>query len=302
MGWFYHSAQWKVTTLLGILDAGKAALAALDDCGTEIEQEGGAFGDTQNDPELTADRILGEKLSEEVALRIEDIGRITVEGGQDRVFGDAKRNTWVTIDPIDASLNYYHRGVMTGFPHVAVITVLDVPEGRPCQFSDVVAAGMIDLRRNISDAWLVGICPDSCRYESYVRGADGRLHVARTLQMKKLDIGRANLIGEMYYEDNRERMVRAFAGKKGWLRSPGSAAYEMGSVMSALALAQICLTQKQHELGAGYALVKGAGGVAVDWDGKDLGERIYDFKTQTPCILAANQQIADQILELLNRS
>jgi len=47
--------------------------------------------------------------------------------------------------------------------------------------------------------------------------------------------------------------------------------------------------------------VKGAGGVAVDWDGNDLGPRTYDFKTQTPCILAANQAIAEQILERLHR-
>ncbi|HRH31779.1 MAG TPA: inositol monophosphatase family protein, partial [bacterium] len=102
--------------------------------------------------------------------------------------------------------------------------------------------------------------------------------------------------------ENREKVFRAFSDVKGWLRSPGSAAYEMASVASGQAAAFICDRQKQHELGAGYALVKGAGGVAVDWDGQDLGSRVYDFKTQTPVILAANRQIADQLLELLNRS
>jgi fructose-1,6-bisphosphatase/inositol monophosphatase family enzyme len=105
----------------------------------------------------------------------------------------------------------------------------------------------------------------------------------------------------MYYPDNRQRLARAFAGEKGWLRSCGSAAYEMALVASGTAVAFVCGSQKQHELGAGYALVKGAGGVAVDWDGRDLGVRTYDFKTQTPVVLACNMAIADQILERLHR-
>lgn len=300
MGWLPYGVQRKVRTLLDILDAGKTALMALDDQGGEIEREGGAFGDTQNDPELKADKVLGQRFAQEVLQRIEEVGLITVEGSEEVGITGSKRNSWVTIDPIDGSLNYFHRGAMTGFPHVAVITVLDVPDGRPCKFSDIIAAGMIDLRRNVADAWLVGKCPDTGCYQSFVRGADGALRDARTLQVQELDLGRMNLIGEMYYTDNRERMARTFAGQKGWLRSPGSAAYEMASVASGQAVAQICGTQKQHELGAGYALVLGAGGVGVDWDGNDLGERVYDFTTQTPCILAANQRIADQILGLLN--
>lgn len=298
MGWFYHDAQWKVRLLEAVIDEGKQTLLGLKD-GERILHGDGAFGATESDPELKADRVVGLRLAE-LLREFDDMGRITVEGGADETIEGAKRDVWATVDPIDGSLNYAHRGQMTGFPHTSVITVLDQPNVGPYKFSDIMAAGIVDLRRGIFDAWFVGKCPESCRYEAYARGARAVLHGTCTMPDDSLDLGQMNVIGEMYYPSNREKLVRAFAGQKGWLRSPGSAAYEMASVASGQAAAYICDQQKQHELGAGYALVRGAGGVAVDWDGKDLGERVYDFKTQTPCILAANQRIADQILNLLN--
>lgn len=299
MGWFYHDARWKVELLRAMLDEGKGTLLGLQG-GERILHGDGAFGAMENDPELKADRVVGLRLAE-LLRAFDDTGRVTVEGGADETIEGVKRDVWATVDPIDGSLNYAHRGQMTGFPHTSVITILDRPNGEPYQFRDIMAAGIVDLRRGISDAWFVGKCPESCRYETYARGTNGELDRTRTLLENHLDLGQMNVIGEMYYPSNREKMMRAFAGQKGWLRSPGSAAYEMASVASGQAAAYICDQQKQHELGAGYALVTGAGGVAVDWDGKDLGERVYDFKTQTPCILAANQRIADQLLDLLNR-
>lgn len=75
----------------------------------------------------------------------------------------------------------------------------------------------------------------------------------------------------------------------------------MALVASGQAVAFICDRQKMHELGAGYALVKGAGGVVVDFEGNDLGPKEYDFNKQMPVILAANKNIVDQLIELIHK-
>lgn len=256
-----------------------------------IEKTGATFGDSENDTEIKADRVLGKLLRDHLVGEA-SVGRISVEGLEDVRTGQG--SDWWCIDPLDGSLNYLRSGATRGLPHSTCITVLNQIDD--ATFSDVRTAGVIDLRN--ADTWMVeggdmfglpAVTLVNCR-------------LARTCLETKLDLGSQVVIGEMYYPENRELLARAFAGKKGWLRNPGSAAYEMALVASGEAIAYVCDRQKQHELGAAYALVKGAGGVAVDFEGKDLGSRVYDFKTQTPVVLAANQAIAEQILTLLRKA
>ena len=265
--------------------------------GRKVEKAGGAFGDATNDTDNRLGGFIGSSLFD----RFENIGKVSVEGS-----GDATREKgdwWATVDPIDGSLNYLHAGSRLGFPYSACVTILRQMEN--AIFDDVILAGVIDLRPTLVDElWIVeGLKGDYKSFGPLDHMVSGKeiLRPMSLLPAKELNLGRMNVIGEFYYPENRDRLVHAFAGEEGWLRNPGSAAYEMASVASGQAVAYICDRQKQHELGAGYALVKGAGGVAVDWDGNDLGSRTYDFKTQTPVILAANQGIADQILERLHR-
>ncbi|MFA5946950.1 MAG: inositol monophosphatase family protein [Patescibacteria group bacterium] len=265
--------------------------------GKDISRAGGAFGDLQNDTELTADKVIGQYLAEQFR-KVFPGACISVEGLPDKDTDDPS-HTWVTVDPLDGSLNYLHAGGMTGFPVTAVVTVLNKKAG--ATFADITDVAVLDLRGTLRDSWTATWRSKESRYSTRLRSGKSYHAFGSTMDVGTLDLGRMNVIGEMYYPENREKLFRAFAGEKGWLRSPGSAAYEMASVASGQAVAFVCDRQKQHELGAGYALVKGSGGVAVDWDGKDLGTRTYDFKTQTPCILAANMRIAEQLLERLNR-
>ena len=259
-------------------------LESLQD-GASVIQEGGAFGELGNDTEIKADACLGEMIT---ALLQEEavFGRITVEGFED-VYGEG--DLWACVDPLDGSLNYATKGDTLGLPYSTCITFLSKKEN--ARFSDVITAGVIDLRNE--NRWIV-----ESVYGTYRTHLAGKVWSrTKTHPATKLDLGKMIVIGEMYYPENREKLFYAFRNDKGWLRSPGSAAYEMALVSSGQIAAYICDRQKQHELGAAYALVKGAGGVAVDFEGKDLGERVYDFKTQTPVILAANMDIAGQILE-----
>lgn len=282
------------TELISVLRSGKQYLQNLG-TGRDVVREGVAFGDLQNDTELRGDLALGAYLADMLVRRLPRVRRVTVEG-LGEFPGNPAGDLWATVDPIDGSLNYLHAGQMTGLPFVTCVTLLRNSDR--VTFAGVVAAGVIDLRRGVHDLWYAE-CAEDGRYASWAGDVRGELLLARTLKADTLDLSRMNVIAEFYYPENRELMAAAFVGQKGWLRNPGSAAYEMACVASGQAAAFICDRQKQHELGAAYALVLGAGGVAVDLEGRDLGSRVYDFKTQTPVILAANQRIADQILECL---
>ena len=263
--------------------------------GDIIVRQGGAFGDHRFDTDIRADLVLGQFLaasilSDSKSRFFSNIGHITVESGMDRVTNQG--DLWVTIDPLDGSLNYKCKGDTAGFPYTVCITVLAKKED--ATFNDIVAGIVYDLRNG--DLW-VAMRQEDGTFETTINGNKAHMH-----RMDTVDLGTSIIIAEMYYVDNREIVARAFHDQKGWLRSPGSAAYEMASVASGQATAFICGTQKQHELGAGYALVKGAGGVAVDWDGVDLGPRPFTFKDQTPVILASTPSLAVELVIRLNRA
>ncbi len=276
--------------LAEILRQAKDQLLLLKD-GGRIVKQGGAFGDLTNDTELAADKALGEFFRETID-QLRGVCRVTVEG----LTEDLTRTIsglWVTVDPIDGSLNYKMRGETPGEPHTSVVTVLS--DDRDVSFDHVVLAGLNDLRRGSDQLWLTW--KDEDGYHSTLNGQP-----LKTLSDTKLDIGKQIVMVETYYPSNRDLINKIFAGQKGNLSRYGSAAYEMAQVATGKAAAFICDQQKQHELGMAYALVKGAGGVALDFDGKDLGSRVYNFKTQTPCILAANQEISLQLLDLIHKS
>ncbi len=58
---------------------------------------------------------------------------------------------------------------------------------------------------------------------------------------------------------------------------------------------------KAHELGAGYLFMKEMGGTILDFEGKDIGEQIYDFNATKSMIAAVNLGIAKEILEEIKK-
>lgn len=253
-----------------------------------IIHHGASFGDLKNDTEIAADKAIGDAVLQVLRQFPELIGRISIEGQCDE-FLSSSGDLWVCVDPLDGSLNYLTKGTTLGLPFSFCITILD--KIQDAKFGNVLAACVVDLRSD--DVWIS--IRQNGLYQTMVNGK--KVFFTPATVRQKLDIGKSIIFGEMYYPDNRDLLVKMFESEKGWLRNPGSAAYEMASVASGVAVAFVCNNQKQHESGAGYALVKGVGGVAVDFDGDDLGEHPYAFTQQNPIILAQNQQIADEILK-----
>lgn len=266
--------------ILDILQEAKQNLAHLKN-GGDIVKKGGAFGDLLNDTDIRADHVIGMYLQKEFATSLDvNVARVTVEGLDDLVTG--KTGVWICVDPIDGSLNYKTRDRLIGSPYTAVVTVLAKYE--QATFDDVLFSAVLDLRPKSPDLWY------ACRENTWLNE-----QIVSTSKETKLDPGSQIIMTETYYPKNREALLRIFDGQKGNYSRLGSAAYEMALVSSGNAIAFICCSQKNHELGATQRLVRSAGGVAVDWEGISIGSRPYDFRAQTPIILAANQSIADEI-------
>lgn len=281
-----------VSKLLPVL-AGAAHLIKNLENGNRIVHEGVAFGDLNDDTEIAADQILGTYFQEYFR---EWNAKITIEGKPDqdkKAMGSVGPHRWICVDPLDGSLNFLKRGQTIGLPYTSCVTVLERHEHGPFQFKDIQMAGTIDLRSG--DVWLA---------ERTAGQIITTLNLDPVFTSKevKLDLKKSIVIGEMYYSENRNLLARAFNGQDGWLRNPGSAAYEMSLVSSGQVLAYICSTQKQHELGACWLETLGGGGVGVTLDGSPLSEVPFQFNVKTEAILAANQTIADQIVDLLNKA
>lgn len=250
----------------------------------------GETGSLTNDEELRADRELGN-VAIEILKTVPVVRTIEVEGFGKIVLANKNGTIDAKIDSLDASLNYQNQGNLNNpLPFSGVITYVSSMDNPT--FDDVLEAGVMNFASSNPDFW----------YAQHLKHATTiNSEIAQPYQ-GELDLLRMPVIAEMYYPENRERIVEAFAGMKGYLRNPGSAAVEMSFVASGNAAAFICDRQKGHELGAAYCLIHSAGGVIWDWDGNDFGEKPYVFNHQYPVIAASNERVAEQILELLHKT
>lgn len=254
---------------------------------SQIMTKGYGFGELHHDTEIRMDEILAETI-----LRCfesdERFRMLTIEGRSTIVRENAIGDLWATIDPLDGSLNFHKRHGSIGLPMSACVTIFDKYEN--AYFKDIIGAMVVDLRSG--DLWTATLEAS----ERFVTRLNGK-QCFTDQQTQNVDLTQMIGIAEFYYPQNRERVVKAFADEKGWLRNPGSAAYEMALVSSGSVAFYLCETQKQHELGAAYALVKGAGGIVSDLDGNSLDHVPYTFNTQTPVLLAANEHLQQDLLK-----
>jgi len=257
--------------------------------GGKIIHQGAGFGDLHNDTEIKLDKEIGEKIRDLIWKATNGKASVSVEG-LDTIEGK-NPNLWFCVDPLDGSLNYRKRGLSLGAPYTICMTVLDRFDD--ATFSNVVLGANMDFRNG--DTWISEKRKDG-NFRTSFNGI-----VQKPSDAVNLNLGSDIFVGEMYYPSNRRLMSEIFEGQKGYLRSFGSAAWEIASVASGQVLAHICDQQKQHESGMGYAVVKGAGGVAVNFKGEDLGDTPFTFNDQNDVIFAGNEVIAEEIVRRIQR-
>jgi len=252
-------------------------------------------GSTQTAHQQIGDWFL-EELKKIPNLRVSIRGRRAVNTPSTTI---PTQHYKVCIDPLDGAPHYYQRGHTSGLSHAACVTVLK-NNGKPSRFYDIIAGGIVELRTG--DIWTatMPIIERSKKKKQFHVTVNNKPF--KTQAQTTLDLRTMTVFASMRNQADRERILRAFGNSCGMIRTHGSVASEIAYVASGQAAACISSGQSHYSQGAGFALLKGGGGVIVDFTGRKIEHDLFDLKQRTPVIFAANQSIADQILELLNKS
>lgn len=204
----------------------------------------------------------------------------------------------VCIDPLDGASHYYQAGHTYGLSHVACVTVLK-QNGAISRFSDIIAGAIVELRTG--DLW------KAIRTEPVKKHQKASFRVTvnnkpfNSLSHTKLDLKKMTIFATMHNAKDRELIKHAFGDNWGMIRSHGSGVSEIMSVTSGQAAACIIRGLSHYSQGASFPLLKGSGCVIVDSDGNEIDKNPFDLKLNTSVVIAANQSIADQILERIHR-
>lgn len=183
----------------------------------------------------------------------------------------------ITFDDIDGTGNY-HRGKDI-LPYCTVVTIFDSPEPN---FEDALISGIIE--HNSKKLWHA-IRGDGCYLNNAKVNTSGR---------KKLDRRTSVVID--HYGSGRDISKFLKIYPESWVKDFGSAAFHLAGVSSGLFDAYLCHSQKAHELGAGYLLVKEAGGFLTDLNGKSLDQIRYDFNNKYQVIAASSKELGKLLL------
>lgn len=194
---------------------------------------------------------------------------------------DSNPKFLLAFDPLDGSTNYkIGRGLL---PFGALIAFYD---GLKPKLDNVLAAGAIEYTRNL--AWIT----------------DGRvttdLFGNRVALKSDWPIDRSTPVYlDLYYREGYETYLSL--AQKIFIRNTGSTIGNLSYVLSDVAagLGGVCM--RAEEIGAVYALIKGAGGIAVNHQGEDLGKENFHPEKTYP-ILAGTNSVIDFCLIQLKQS
>lgn len=178
----------------------------------------------------------------------------------------------VAFDPLDGSTNY-----KLGKSILPFGLLIAFYEGVNPNLENVVAAGAIEYTRNL--AWFFdGQTTTDNDGKPVVLKTDWPIHQSTPLYL------------DLYYKEGYD-LYQPLA-QQIFIRNAGSTIGNLSYLLSNVAagLGGVCM--RAEEIGAVYALVKGTQGIAVDHEGKDLGERGFNPDTTYP-ILAGNKNIVE---------
>ncbi|UCB46439.1 MAG: hypothetical protein JSV25_03165 [Spirochaetota bacterium] len=186
----------------------------------------------------------------------------------------------ITFDDIDGTGNYHRgRGLL---PYCTVVTIFD--SINPL-FENVLIAGIIE--HNSGDIWHA------------VRNEGCFLNDRRVQTTGKNNLDRSALVIIDHYASHKDINKLLSIYSKSWVKDFGSAAFHMAGISSGMFDGYISYAQKAHELGAGYLLVKEAGGFLQDLYGNPLDELRYEFDRKYNIVAASTEKLGKILLTKL---
>jgi fructose-1,6-bisphosphatase/inositol monophosphatase family enzyme len=184
----------------------------------------------------------------------------------------------IVFDPLDGSTNYKLGKNL--LPYGLLIACY---RGLQPKIKDIIASGGIEHITN--KGWLY----------------DGK--VTKTFDGEEVDLNKEWTISkstpvylDLYYKKAYEKFS-AFP-EKVHVRWNGSNISSLLYIMSGVGAVMGSSQMRPEEIGAVVSLIRGAGGLATDLEGNDLGE--YDFSTEsTYPLLAGNKDVVEAMLQYL---
>ena len=186
----------------------------------------------------------------------------------------------LAFDDIDGTDNY-HRGSGV-LPHCTLVCLFDSPEPR---YRDALVAGVIE---HVSGRVWHAVRDRGCYLDGHPTQSSGRT---------PLDRRTAVIIDHYSSASDMARFGPIYP--QSWVKDYGSSALHLAGVSSGMFDAYLGSAQKGHELGAGYLLIREAGGVVTDWSGRALGDLVYDFDGRLPIVAAATAELGAALLQAL---
>jgi fructose-1,6-bisphosphatase/inositol monophosphatase family enzyme len=192
---------------------------------------------------------------------------------------DSNPEYFVAIDPLDGSSNYkFGKGIL---PFGSIITFY---KGVGPKLSEVVVAGMILYPRNLG--WI------------YEGGQTKNLEGERIKIQDEWPISKSTPV---YLDIYKPEWYQHFSKIPGnlFVRNEGSTSGNLSLLLSNAAAGIGALSMVPEEIGAVYALVKGAGGVVVNHNGEDIGNEEFSPEKKYQ-VLAGSANVVDRLVELLH--
>lgn len=206
------------------------------------------------------DRQISKALHVQIRKIIPEAKILSEESG---CTGDPESVITIAIDDLDGTDNFFRAPAL--LPWCTVITIL---QSRKPRFSDVVACGILDHHSGIS--W------KAARGKGIrISGASGRPE--NILRKSRPSLDKRCLVLFDHYAAGSQTTRYSFLHDRYWVKDFGSSAIHLAMLASGMADAYVNVSHKAHELGAGYLLIREAGGIVTDFSGRDLGEKLYEF-------------------------
>jgi myo-inositol-1(or 4)-monophosphatase len=184
----------------------------------------------------------------------------------------------IYIDPLDGTFNYQRGGLL---PSTTVISAFRHSE-HP-KFKDAVFAAVMDLKTK--NLW----------YAEKGAGCFFNGKKARTSGRKDIGAGKSCFVMIDHGPCTNDIEIFKDIYSSTWAHNVSSAGFHLAGVASGHFDAFVGPVQKAHELGAGYLLVKEAGGEIIDFYLRPINNLDFNFNSLYEIIAAATFELAGKL-------
>jgi fructose-1,6-bisphosphatase/inositol monophosphatase family enzyme len=189
----------------------------------------------------------------------------------------------IGFDDIDGTENWRRsEGIM---PYTTIIFVYDKQKPR---FEDALVAAM--LEHTSGHMWLA-VRGEGCYFKKKEWQNFQRCETSGQQTLSRKTAVRLDL-----YAMREDPAVITALVEAAWVKDAGSSGYHLAAVSNGCSDAFVNSACKGHEFGAGYLLIKEAGGFIVDNKGLPYNKKPFDFDEKYNIVCTATEQLGRAIL------